>query len=52
MLRASFFSFEDFKLETVAQELLGTGKTITPDENKIEEIDRLFKEDNTFPCRI
>ena len=47
MLRASFFSFEDFKLETVAQELLGTGKTITPDENKIEEIDRLFKEDKT-----
>lgn len=45
MLRASFFSFEDFKLETVAQELLGVGKTITPDENKIEEIDRLFKED-------
>ena len=47
MLRASFFNFEDFKLETVAQELLGTGKTITPDENKIEEIDRLFKEDKT-----
>ena len=46
-LRASFFNFEDFKLETVAQELLGTGKTITPDENKIEEIDRLFKEDKT-----
>jgi DNA polymerase-2 len=44
-LRTSFFSFEDFKLETVAQELLGTGKTITPDENKIEEIERLFKED-------
>jgi DNA polymerase II len=47
MLRASFFNFEDFKLETVAQELLGTGKTITPGENKIEEIDRLFKEDKT-----
>jgi DNA polymerase-2 len=45
MLRASFFNFEDFKLETVAQELLGAGKTITPDENKIEEIDRLFKDD-------
>ncbi len=44
-LRASFFNFEDFKLETISQELLGTGKTITPDENKIEEIDRLFKED-------
>ncbi|HMN50390.1 MAG TPA: 3'-5' exonuclease, partial [Ignavibacteriaceae bacterium] len=47
MLRASFFNFEDFKLETVAQELLGTGKTITPDENKVEEIDRLFKDDKT-----
>jgi DNA polymerase-2 len=47
MLRASFFNFEDFKLETVAQVLLGTGKTITPDENKIEEIDRLFKENKT-----
>ena len=43
MLRASFFSFEDFKLETVAQELLGVGKTITPDENKIEEIDGYSK---------
>lgn len=44
-LRASFFNFEDFKLETVSQELLGTGKTITPDENRIEEIDHLFKDD-------
>jgi DNA polymerase-2 len=44
-LRASFFNFEDFKLETVAQELLGVGKTITPDDNKVEEINRLFKED-------
>lgn len=44
-LRAAFFSFEDFKLETVAQELLNVGKTITPDQNKVKEIDRLFKED-------
>lgn len=44
-LRASFFNFEDFKLETVAQELLGTGKTINPDKKKVEEIDRLFAED-------
>jgi DNA polymerase-2 len=44
-LRTSYFNFEDFKLETVAQELLGTGKTITPDEDKIAEIDRLFNED-------
>jgi len=44
-LRASFFNFEDFKLETVAQELLGVGKTISPDENKVDEINRLFSDD-------
>ncbi len=44
-LRSSFFSFEDYKLETVAQELLQTGKTISPDENKVAEIERLFVED-------
>jgi len=45
MLRASFFNFEDFKLETVAQELLGEGKTIAPDTKKVEEIERQFRED-------
>ncbi|MCL5028898.1 MAG: DNA polymerase II [Bacteroidetes bacterium] len=44
-LRSSFFSFEDYKLETVAQELLKTGKTIKPDKNKIHEIEKLFAED-------
>ncbi len=44
-LRASFFNFEDFKLETVAQELLKTGKTINPEKKKVDEIDRLFSED-------
>jgi DNA polymerase II len=44
-LRMSFFSFEDYKLETVAQELLAMGKTITPEQNKIDEIERLFRED-------
>ncbi|HEX2961812.1 MAG TPA: DNA polymerase II [Ignavibacteriales bacterium] len=44
-LRSAFYSFEDFKLETVAQELLGKGKTITPDEDKIGEIERYFSED-------
>jgi DNA polymerase-2 len=44
-LRSSFFTFEDYKLETVAQELLREGKTITPDENKVAEIERLFAED-------
>ncbi|NNG27930.1 MAG: DNA polymerase II [Ignavibacteriaceae bacterium] len=44
-LRSSFFTFEDFRLETVAQELLAEGKTIKPDQNKVEEIERLYKED-------
>ncbi|HLG33185.1 MAG TPA: DNA polymerase II [Ignavibacteriaceae bacterium] len=44
-LRSSFFTFEDFRLETVAQEFLQEGKTITPDQNKVEEIERLFIED-------
>ncbi len=44
-LRSAFYTFEDFKLDTVAKELLGEGKTITSDKNKIKEIDRLFKND-------
>ena len=44
-LRSSFFTFEDFRLETVAQEMLAEGKTITADRNKVEEIEKLFKED-------
>ena len=44
-LRTSFHTFEDFKLETVSQELLGIGKTISPDQNKVAEIERLFKQD-------
>ncbi len=44
-LRSSFFTFEDYRLETVAQEMLEEGKTITPNQNKVEEIERLFAED-------
>jgi DNA polymerase-2 len=44
-LRTSFFTFEDYRLETVAQEMLAEGKTITQDQNKVEEIERLFIED-------
>jgi DNA polymerase II len=43
-LRSSFFTFEDYKLETVAQELLQEGKKISPDENKVAEIERQFAE--------
>lgn len=44
-LRSSFFTFEDYRLETVAQELLAEGKTITADKGKVEEIERMFLED-------
>ncbi len=44
-LRSSFFTFEDYKLETVAQELLREGKIITPNDDKVAEIERLFAED-------
>lgn len=44
-LRSSFFTFEDFRLETVAREMLAEGKAIDSDKNKVEEIDRLFDED-------
>ncbi|WP_052610310.1 DNA polymerase II [Bacteriovorax sp. BSW11_IV] len=45
-LRNAFYSFDNFKLETVAREVLGTGKDIAsggPD--KVEEITRRFHED-------
>ena len=43
-LRNAFYRFEDFKLETVAQEVLGRGKDIAGD-NKVSEIERRFRED-------
>jgi len=48
-LRTSFYTFEDYRLETVAQELLGKGKLITL-EDKVTEIDRLFQEDKAKLC--
>lgn len=44
-LRTAFYKFENFKLETVAQELLGRGKDITPEKDKVAEIERRFRED-------
>ncbi len=45
-LRSNFFSFENFKLDTVANELLGVGKDINEGgPNKVEEIERRFHED-------
>ncbi len=46
-LRSSFFTFEDYRLETVAQEMLEEGKTISQDHDKVKEIERMFKEDKS-----
>lgn len=44
ILRSAFYSFEDYKLETVAQEILGKGKLLSFN-SKMEEIDELFEKD-------
>lgn len=44
-LRNAFYSFKNFKLETVASAVLGTGKDIASDGGKVSEIERRFKED-------
>jgi len=59
-LRTGFHSFENWKLETVAQELLGEGKDIEQSgQEKIDEIERRFAEDkpalafyNLEDCRL
>ncbi len=58
-MRGGFHSFPDFSLETVANTVLGTGKTISADEDKVAEIMRLFAEDpqalaiyNFEDCRL
>lgn len=47
VMRAAFYNFPDFRLESVARSLLGRGKLIHESEadKKIAEIDRLFRED-------
>ncbi len=50
-LRGSGHTFSNYKLETVAQELLQTGKLIAPDQNKVAEIERLFREDKAQLAR-
>ncbi len=44
-LRSVFYSYDDFKLETVAREVLGEGKLIASDQNKVEEIEKYFQAD-------
>ena len=44
-MRSAFYQFKNFKLETVASEVLGTSKDIASDSGKVTEIERRFKED-------
>jgi len=50
-MRAAFYSFENFRLETVASEILGKGKDIGGDEDKVAEIERRFREDKAGLAR-
>ena len=58
-LRSATFSFESYRLEDVARELLGRGKRIAPTGDPMAEIRRLFDEDkpglaayNLEDCRL
>lgn len=45
-MRAAFYSFENFKLQTVASEILGVAKDIeSTGKEKVDEIERRFRED-------
>ena len=44
-LRGAFYTFDNFRLETVASALLGTGKDIGEATDKVAEIERRFRND-------
>lgn len=59
MLKAATYSFSSWSLENVAQSLLAQGKTITPEQNKMAQINHLFAHDkealaqyNWQDCRL
>ena len=52
VMRTAFYSFENFKLETVAHEILGTGKDIQSEGiEKIKEIENRFHNDKLSLAR-
>ena len=58
-LRAAFYLFDNFRLETVASALLGVGKDIGEEKDKVAEIERRFREDkrslahyNLLDCKL
>jgi DNA polymerase-2 len=50
-LRNAFYSFENFRLETVATQILGTGKDIGEKADKVAEIERRFLQDKKALAR-
>lgn len=44
-LKAGFWSFDSFSLDNVSHELLGNGKLITAEQDKVATINHLFNED-------
>lgn len=50
-LRGAFYTFDNFRLETVAAKLLGTGKDISEGVDKVAEIERRFREDKLALAR-
>ncbi|MDJ0842080.1 MAG: DNA polymerase II [Acidobacteriota bacterium] len=50
-IRGAGYVFPNYKLETVAQEILQTGKLITPEQDKVGEIERQFREDKAALAR-
>jgi len=45
VLKAGFWLFDSYSLDNVAHELLGTGKLIGSEQDKLAEINRLFRDD-------
>ncbi|MCG8687113.1 MAG: DNA polymerase II [Desulfobacterales bacterium] len=50
-LRAAFYTFDNFRLETVASEVLGQGKDIDESQDKVAEIERRFRHDKKALAR-
>lgn len=45
LLKAGFWAFDSFSLDNVSHQLLGVGKLISAEQDKVAEINRLFRED-------
>ena len=51
LFREAGYVFPDYKLDTVSRHLLGEGKEIDHTEDKVAEIERMFRDDKAALCR-